>query len=949
MLEWAVTSSVLIFVVLALRRVLSGKISLRLQYGLWALVLVRLLVPVSFGATAVSILNLVENADISNPVVGYIGGHTIQLSISEPDPTLPPSEWQAQYEQNQAQWQTEMDADRAENGIPISLGTVILGVWAAGAVLLGLWLLWVNVQFARTLRRSRRSLPEDCPLPVYVTGAAQTPCLFGLLHPSIYVTKEVAANETVLRHSLAHELTHYRHGDHIWAALRGLCLALHWYNPLVWVAAALSRRDGELCCDEATVKRLGEGERAAYGRTLLAVTCQGRGNPLLTATSMTGSGNGIKERIVLLAKRPKTALYTLAAVILIAVITVGCTFTGAPKGALPEDAVLYDLGDGLTLAIPNDISEEILVEFPAVEQQEPNFPYVYHRASYEAGIEDFGSPAGFLFNLARYDQVEYEQSYLAADGGTGQVIFARDDQWYYGMGVPTDLQFYVGSDEIDFNSPEYQRWEYILSRITDIQADFAARNGLTLYDASADLDRPFLWEGEHRYVECRSADGSVSLTLLLSQPAKQGDGGIWCVERSYEKQYDVWNRELPTGIQIPAAEYYADLQAQVDTGHRPGLLDPIQAAMDWYRTKYDTENLSGVTFTLSEAEATETLLTSADLDRDGMEEYIRVVPVDSQLWQLVVAKADGTELFQEYAATPHPGWNSLYLYHGEPYGDCLLRYTPTTYTGGSHYAYTLFTLEGGNENVVAQGSLDFEDSQIPEMREELIAFADEVNALLRHSSLLISTLKGELTIGPAGWGAYLEHLSGLGDFLSEDALEAYRSAFWPESMDGDQVAEVNPVSAFFTSYYERPEELNFEEFLRYLPGSEWVADNADDPEFQALTAHPLWPFDGDLVPTPIHRYSRQSVDGVLEKYAGITTAELSGVGMDTVIYLEEYDAWYNFTSDYGPGMFIPAYGLREGSTITLWELPSGNGTPGDVLTLEETADGFRILSHQPGP
>ena len=302
MLEWAMTSSVLILVVLALRRLLSGKISLRLQYGLWALVLVRLLVPVSFGTTAVSVLNLVENANIANPVVGYMGGNTIQLSISEPDPTLPLEEQQKQYEQNLEQWQAEMDADRTEHGTPISLGTVLLGLWAVGAAGMGLWLLWVNVRFARKLRHSRHPLEGlDCPLPVYVTKAAQTPCLFGLLHPSIYVTKEVAAEETVLRHSLAHELTHFRHRDHIWAALRGLCLALHWYNPLVWVAAGLSQRDGELCCDEATVHRLGEGERASYGRTLLAVTCQGHGNPLLTATSMTGSGNGIKERIVLLA------------------------------------------------------------------------------------------------------------------------------------------------------------------------------------------------------------------------------------------------------------------------------------------------------------------------------------------------------------------------------------------------------------------------------------------------------------------------------------------------------------------------------------------------------------------------------------------------------------------------------------------------------------------------
>lgn len=940
MLEWAVTSSVLVFVVLALRRCLMGKISLRLQYGLWALVLVRLLVPVSFGATAMSILNLVENANIANPVVGYMGGHTIQLSISEPDPTLPLEEQQKQYEENLEQWQAEMDADRAKNGTPISLGAVLLGVWALGAVILGLWFLWVNVRFARKLRRSRSPLEADCPLPVYVTAEAQTPCLFGLLHPSVYVTEEVAADETVLRHSLAHELTHYRHRDHIWAALRGLCLALHWYNPLVWLAAALSQRDGELCCDEATVKRLGEGERASYGRTLLAVTCQGHGNPLLTATSMAGSG--IKERIVLLAKRPKTALYTLMAVILIAAIAVGCTFTGAPKGALLEDAVLYELGDGLTLAIPADISEEILVEFPE-EQQEPNFPYVYHRASYEAGMEDFGNPEGFLFTLFRKDQVEYEQTYLAADGGTGQVIFARDDQWYYGMGVPTDSQFYTGSDEIYADSPERQRWDYILSRITDIQADFAARNGLTLFDGKADLDRPFLWDGEHRYVECRNADGSVSLTLLLSQPAKQGDGGIWCVERSYEKQYDVWNRELPTGIQIPAAEYYADLQAQVDEGHRPGLLDPVQAAMDWYRTKYDTENLSGVTFTLSEGEATETLLTSADLDRDGEDEEIWLEDQPRGSYELVVKKQDGTELYREGARGDHIGWNSLYLYTDSQGQASLLRYNPYSSTGLSTYSYTLFSLEGGVETVIQEGGVGFENHRASEKTAELIAFADEVNALLRQSALLLSTQEGHPIIGPEGRGDYLEHLSGVGNFLIEADLEVYRSAFRPESSEG-----VNPLSAFFTSYYARPEELDFEEFLRYFPDDGTVPDDPEDPEFQALTSHPLWPYEeGSFISTPIHRYARQSIDRVLEQYAGITTGELTGVGMDNAIYLEEYDAWYNFTSDYGPGVFDPVYGLEDGNTVSLWELPSGNGTPGDILTLEKSENGFHILSHLP--
>lgn len=359
MIEWAVTSSVLILVVLVLRRCLKGRISLRLQYGLWALVLLRLLIPVNFGGTAVSVLNSVAGAreHFPDPVVVYLGDETAQAPAVEAAPTRPPEESGGQVVQNQPQDTTAQRNVPSERGTSFSVGALLGVIWAVGAGGLGLWLLGVNLRFARRLGRDRRPLAvEDYPLPVYVSGAVATPCLFGLVRPCVYVTEEAAAHETVLRHTLAHELTHCRHGDHLWAALRGLSLVLHWYNPLVWAAAVLSRRDGELCCDEATVRRLGEEERAAYGRTLLAVTCQGPGDPLLTATSMTGSGKGIKERILLLSKRPRTAVYTLVTVICIAAAAVGCTFTGAQRDA---GEVPITLAEGLDApAAVSDYAQE---------------------------------------------------------------------------------------------------------------------------------------------------------------------------------------------------------------------------------------------------------------------------------------------------------------------------------------------------------------------------------------------------------------------------------------------------------------------------------------------------------------------------------------------------------------------------------------------------------------
>ena len=106
---------------------------------------------------------------------------------------------------------------------------------------------------------------------------------------------------------------------------------LHWYNPLVWWAAALSGADAELACDEGTILRLGEQERADYGHTLLDMTCRKRSNRLVAATMMTGGKRRMKERITLLVKKPKMATITLIAVSALALVAVGCTFTGSKE------------------------------------------------------------------------------------------------------------------------------------------------------------------------------------------------------------------------------------------------------------------------------------------------------------------------------------------------------------------------------------------------------------------------------------------------------------------------------------------------------------------------------------------------------------------------------------------------------------------------------------------
>lgn len=363
MIEWVVSSCILILVVIALRYLLRGRISLRLQYALWLLVLARLLIPVSFGSTDISVMSVVEKAPAVQAVEsvrevdtiwqahdGSVEGYPAGPLMPDTPVTVAPSVTNDQF-------------SRMESAL--TLRKLLLPIWWCGAAVTLLVFLSANLHFAGRLRKSRCPLAvEGAALPVYVAEERAVPCLFGLFRPAIYVTQAAADDPELLRHTVAHETTHFRHGDHVWALLRAVCLALHWWNPLVWWAAKLSRQDGELACDEATIRALGEGERAAYGRTLIRMAC-GRGvSPLLTATTMDGGKTSLHERIVLLAKKPRTAVTAAIAVVLAAALCIGCTFTGAKKD---ETAAEPDTIAGYMAAITaDDITDWDVAQYPNI-------------------------------------------------------------------------------------------------------------------------------------------------------------------------------------------------------------------------------------------------------------------------------------------------------------------------------------------------------------------------------------------------------------------------------------------------------------------------------------------------------------------------------------------------------------------------------------------------------
>ena len=332
LISWCVTSSILLAVFLLLRGTVFRTLSPRVRYALWGVVLLRLLVPFQIPSLSLPAAAADLAPELSTISERPIFPNTILVRPINPSVSLD-EEDQADLPHSASTIESNLSEYYHFGGPTLSEGVQV--VWTAGAGVVLLAVLAANLRFAQKLRQSRRPLPTaGCPLPVYEAEELSSPCLCGVLRPAVYLTPEAAEDGTVRTHVLSHELTHFQHRDHIWSLLRCLALALHWYNPLVWAAVILSKRDGELACDEGTIRQLGEGERIPYGRTLIGLVARrsGAGGVLSCSTTMTGGKKTVQRRIAQLVKQPetkKTALFLAAAAVALAAVFV---FAGGQRG-----------------------------------------------------------------------------------------------------------------------------------------------------------------------------------------------------------------------------------------------------------------------------------------------------------------------------------------------------------------------------------------------------------------------------------------------------------------------------------------------------------------------------------------------------------------------------------------------------------------------------------------
>ena len=283
--------SVTAAVLLAAKRLFLDKLSPRWQYGVWAILALRALLPAGLlGRTLVPGGRVVLEAarlQVELPLSSVLTDPYGVTEVLAPVPLFP-------------------------RGLPApgSITDVLFYVYAAGVLLLTLWFFLSYARLRAAIRRGLSPAPEvlaqvegvaaryglTAPRRVGVLPGLESAFVCGPLRPVLALPDRPVDDKVLL-----HELLHLRHGD-VWAGV-GVCAlrCLHWCNPLIWYCCDRIQNDCEALCDQRVLERLEGEERRAYGVILLSMA-DGRYARAPGTSSMANGGRNIKARIQAIAR-----------------------------------------------------------------------------------------------------------------------------------------------------------------------------------------------------------------------------------------------------------------------------------------------------------------------------------------------------------------------------------------------------------------------------------------------------------------------------------------------------------------------------------------------------------------------------------------------------------------------------------------------------------------------
>ncbi|WP_302657813.1 M56 family metallopeptidase [uncultured Dysosmobacter sp.] len=940
----SLTASVVILAVLAVRLLLRRAPKV-FAYALWAVVLFRLLCPVSV-TSAVSLLGALgapaQERTQRTSAVEYVPADIMIRGTAPAVTQLPQPPLPAETGENIVSTAPSVTPPDAAPVSPLSGPVAVLTLmWLAGMVLLLAYSLV-------SLLRLRRRLVGTVRLRdnIYLADHIPSPFVMGLFRPKIYLPSTLT--ETERGYILRHEQYHLRRRDHLVKFLSFLALCIHWFNPLVWAAFVLSGKDMEMSCDEAVVRELGEDIRADYSASLLSLATGRRivaGMPLAFGEGDTGS----RIRNLLNWKRPRPWVMAVCAVVCVGLIALCAANPGGTDAADGEENGSWP-------------SVEAYVQDVMLSQTEVSY-YAYNA---DGTISSQPRTAAVTDRKLIYLEKGGEVTGLAPDG----IL----EEWEYHYLTKPELD--VDMDAVALAGGQYHDDEgYFDLGSGNRHIVVALRHEDNRYDILCDIPtNDGIFSGYHNTMEeaiydWYVTDQNLDLSLYVED---------WIDQINYNNpndkpgNYPVHRYDVDGGyLYIPISAWImADVTAHRSHGH-----------WEWY-SGYDTGSILTVdrfTQTLEDEYITSRKQGFEPLDdskqiwkrrQDGINERYYFYPA-----------ADGNGCWRVWTLWTDLGISDYPYIFIEPQVMYLMAESFTPVEDFTPAAGNSTRTERTSTQIVPVGKSSAEitvgyttqqgpDGEVIDPSAGIfLKNVAKVNNISRVGAVeqdqIVYLNDGKTAIVPVSFTAGLNEggegvrtygtvvtvdLTGGGverSVLSQQELDAYNAVMDPAVRDesGDIVdLNIQPASYFLTSYYDNVRDLNFEEFIRYFPSS----GKTTEAEFEALKKLDDWPFKwvenmADM-PVPIQQHTVSSINEVLTRWGGITTNDLDTAG---VCYLEKYDAYYTYTSDFNTVLFAAESGQQVENYVYLYG--NLNDSNCSVLTLRLTpgTDGWQFVSYLP--
>ena len=190
-------------------------------------------------------------------------------------------------------------------------------IWLAGIAAMLVYMLASYIRVMRCVRGARQFRDNT-----YTSESVSSPFVLGLIRPRIYLPENMDAIS--MSYVIAHEEAHLRRLDHLWKPFGFLLLAVHWFNPLIWIGYILLCRDIEMACDERVVRGMNEEERADYSEALLECSVNRK---IISACPLAFGEIGAKARIKTVLNYKKPAFWIVVLAVIASVTAAVCFLT----------------------------------------------------------------------------------------------------------------------------------------------------------------------------------------------------------------------------------------------------------------------------------------------------------------------------------------------------------------------------------------------------------------------------------------------------------------------------------------------------------------------------------------------------------------------------------------------------------------------------------------------